>query len=373
MSSGIAPLEVSFQSNAADADGTVVSVEWDFGDGATSSDADPTHTYTAPGTYAATVTATDDDGATTSDSVTVTVSANQAPTAAATADVSSGKTPLTVNFDGSTSTDADGTIVSWDWDFGDGATATGATPGHTFTAEGVYTVALTVTDDHGATDSTALSISVADNVAPLADLQATPTSGHAPLEVFFSGTASSDSDGTLVAYDWDFGDGASATGATPSHTYTTAGVYEASLVVTDDNGATGTDLVTINVGVPNVAPADAAASPTSGPEDLVVQFDSGGSTDSDGTIAAVVWDFGDGQTSASAAPSHTYTDPGTYTVTLTVTDDDGASDTDSLTVTVTPNQAPTAVASADPLTAKVGTEVTFDGTSSTDPDGTVVS
>ena len=374
VTSGLAPLTVNFTSNAADSDGTIASVEWDFGDGNTSTDADPTHVYAAVGTYAATVTATDDLGAVTSDSINITVNANQAPTAVAQADATSGKTPLTVNFDGSTSSDVDGTVVSHEWDFGDGNTASGATAQNTFTIEGSYTVTLTVTDDLGATDSTTLAISVADNVAPLADVQATPTSGHAPLEVFFGGNASSDSDGTIVSYSWDFGDGDSSADVAPAHTYATAGVYTAELTVTDDDGATGTDLVTINVGVPNVAPtAVADATPTSGPEDLVVSFDSSGSSDPDGSVTSVVWDYGDGDTSASPAPTHTYTDPGTYTVSLTVTDDDGATDTDSLTITVTPNQAPTASATATPLTAKVGTSVAFDGSGSSDADGTIVS
>ncbi|MCB0951910.1 MAG: PKD domain-containing protein, partial [Microthrixaceae bacterium] len=63
VTSGLAPLTVNFTSNAADSDGTIASVEWDFGDGNTSTDADPTHVYAAVGTYAATVTATDDLGA----------------------------------------------------------------------------------------------------------------------------------------------------------------------------------------------------------------------------------------------------------------------------------------------------------------------
>lgn len=374
VTSGLAPLSVNFTSSASDPDGTIVSVEWDFGDGATSTDADPAHVYANPGIYAATVTATDDEGAVTSDSVTITVSANQAPTAAASADVTSGKAPLTVTFDGSASTDPDNLIVAYDWDFGEGSVVGGVAPSHTYFTSGSYTVTLSVTDELGATDSTTLTILVSDNVAPLANIQATPTNGHAPLQVFFDGTSSSDADGSIVSYEWDFGDGVTDTGANPAHTYTSSGTYTATLTVTDDNGDTGTDTATINVGVPNVAPtAVAAASPTSGPEVLVVNFDASTSSDPDGSIASTVWDFGDGQTSANGNPTHTFTTAGSYTVTLTVTDDDGATDTDSLTITVTPNQAPTAAASANPLTAKVGTAVAFDGSGSSDPDGTVAS
>ena len=374
VTSGLAPLTVSFTSSASDPDGTIASVEWDFGDGATSTDADPAHVYANPGTYAATVTATDDQGAVTSDSMTITVSANQAPTAAASADATSGKAPLTVNFDGSASSDPDNLIVAYDWNFGEGPDVGGVAPSHTYASSGSYTVTLTVTDELGATDSTTLTILVADNVAPLANIQATPTSGHAPLEVHFDGTTSTDADGSIVSYDWAFGDSTTDIGAAPSHTYASSGTYTATLTVTDDNGDTGTDTFTINVGVPNVAPtAVASANPSSGPEVLVVNFNSTGSSDTDGSIASTVWDFGDGDTSASPNPTHTYTTAGSYTVSLTVTDDDGSTDTDSLTVTVTPNQAPTASASANPLTAKVGTTVAFDGSGSGDPDGTIAS
>ncbi len=374
VTSGIAPLAVNFTSSAADVDGTVTSIAWDFGDGDTSTDVDPSHTYTAAGIYTASVTVTDDDGAVTSDSITITANANQAPTAVASSDVVSGKTPLTVSFSGSASTDPDNAITTYGWDFGDGNTGTGETPSHTFASSGSYTVTLTVTDALGATDQTTLTIVVADNVAPVANIQATPTSGHAPLEVNFDGTTSTDSDGSIASYAWDFGDGNSDSTATPTHTYASAGTYVATLTVTDDNGATGNDLVTINASVPNVAPtAVADASVTSGPEDLTVNFDSSNSTDPDGSIAATVWNFGDGNSDVSAAPTHTYTTPGTYTVTLTVTDDDGATDTDSLQITVTANQVPTATASASPLTGKTSTNFNFDGSASSDPDGTISS
>lgn len=372
--SGPAPLTVNFTSSAADPDGTVASIEWDFDDGNTSTLADPTNTYATPGTYVATVTVTDDLGAITSDSVTVQVNANQAPTAVATSDAASGKVPLTVNFDGSTSSDPDNAIAAYDWDFGGGNTASGATVQHTFNTLGSHTVTLTVTDVLGATDSATLNVVVVANAAPIAKIQATPKSGHAPLTVDFDGVTSTDGDGTIASYAWDFGDGNSTTGATVQHEYAAAGTYTAELTVTDDSGATGTDLVTINVSVPNVAPtAVASANVTSGPEKLTVNFDSSQSSDSDGTIAQVLWNFGDGGTAVGPNPQHTFNTPGTYTVVLTVTDDDGASDTDSLVITVTPNQLPVASATAVPLTGKVSTNFAFNGSGSSDPDGNIVS
>lgn len=82
-----------------------------------------------------------------------------------------------------------------------------------------------------------ITVSGPTNQPPTAAFTAAPQSGSAPLEVAFDATDSSDPDGAVTAYGWDFGDGATATGLTVSHTYTAAGTYAAGLVVTDDDGA----------------------------------------------------------------------------------------------------------------------------------------
>src|SRR5207247_1583984 len=82
---------------------------------------------------------------------------------------------------------------------------------------------------------------------PVAVASATPTSGTSPLAVNFSSAGSSDSDGSIVAYDWDFGDGGTSTAANPSHTYNAAGTYTATLVVTDNLGAKATNSLVVTV------------------------------------------------------------------------------------------------------------------------------
>jgi hypothetical protein len=95
------------------------------------------------------------------------------------------------------------------------------------------------------------------NQAPLASLSAAPTSGAAPLTVMFNGSASSDPDGTIAAYSWDFGDGAGASSSTTSHVYSTAGTYMARLTVTDNQGASNSKTVNIQVS-PNAPTVPAA-------------------------------------------------------------------------------------------------------------------
>jgi PKD repeat protein len=93
------------------------------------------------------------------------------------------------------------------------------------------------------------------NQPPVASAVATPTSGPAPLAVAFDGSGSSDPDGSIASYAWTFGDGGTGTGPTPSHTYQSAGAYTASLVVTDNQGATGATTLTITVSPGPTAPA----------------------------------------------------------------------------------------------------------------------
>ncbi|QIK84194.1 PKD domain-containing protein [Sanguibacter sp. HDW7] len=173
---------------------------------------------------------------------------NETPTAAFSADV----TELSVALDASGSDDPDGTIASYAWDLGDGQSATGKTPSHTYAADGTYTVKLTVTDDRGATATTSKDVTVAappPNVAPTADFTSTVTN----LGVALDASGSFDTDGTIASYAWDLGDGQSATGKTPSHTYAAAGTYTVKLTVTDDDGATGVTQKDVTVAEPTGA------------------------------------------------------------------------------------------------------------------------
>jgi len=78
------------------------------------------------------------------------------------------------------------------------------------------------------------------NQLPVAVINAKPTSGNAPLTVNFDGSASSDPDGSIISYEWNFGDGNTGSGATVSHTYTTTGTFSVTLTVTDNDGAADT-------------------------------------------------------------------------------------------------------------------------------------
>jgi PKD repeat protein len=129
-------------------------------------------------------------------------------------------------------------IVNWAWNFGDGTTGSGQTVSHTYANSNTYTVTLTVTDDDGATGTLSQSVTpVIVNAPPTAQFTATPTGVYG---IDFDATTSSDPDGTIVSWAWNFGDGQSGNGQTVGHTYANGSTYTVTLTVTDNNGATGT-------------------------------------------------------------------------------------------------------------------------------------
>ena len=241
---------------------------------------------------------------------------------------------LSVALDASDSSDADGHVTSYAWDFGDGSKAetdTTSTTSHTYAAAGTYTVSLTVTDDGGATNTVAKQVTVAAaNQAPTAAFSSNVTG----LGVALDATASTDKDGTVRSYQWDFGDGATETDttATTTHTYAKGGDYSVHLTATDDGGLTDSVTHTVSAASPNQAPVSTFTTTASG---LTVKVDGSGSTDADGSVASWAWDFGDGATATGATASHDYAAGGTYVVQLTVKDDGGASSATTKSVTVT--------------------------------------
>src|SRR5207245_2104731 len=158
-------------------------------------------------------------------------------------------TGLTCHFT-DTSADPDGSVVAWSWTLGDGTTATAQSPTHSYAAGGTYTVGLSVKDGLGAVGATSQSVTVtAPNQPPVASF----TPSCSGLSCAFTST-SSDPDGSIVAWSWNFGDGATATAQNPTHSYAAGGTYSVTLTVTDNSGATNTAARTVTVGGANQPP-----------------------------------------------------------------------------------------------------------------------
>jgi PKD repeat protein/plastocyanin len=204
----------------------------------------------------------------------------------------------------------------------------------------------------------------------------TPAQPFTDEAVSFDGSASSDGDGSIVSYAWDFdGNGTfdeTSAIASASHPYPLAGTFTVRLRVTDDRGNThdATRSITVRSRVPT---ASFVATPATVGKGQVVSFDGSASSDADGTIVRFAWNLdGAGFVEGPATVSRSYTAAGPVTVALRVTDNDGRTAETTRTVTVT-NAAPAATLVASSLTPASGADVTFDAGGSGDTDGGTIS
>ncbi len=274
-----------------------------------------------------------------------------------------------VTFDGGNSSDPDGTIDRYEWRVDGSQFATGRTTSRTFNSAGSFTVTLKVTDNDGLSDSTSKTVTVAEepNEPPNALINFEVNDDC----VDFDGTNSSDPDGRIEQYEWDFGDGSTGTGATVTHCFD-PGSYRVSLTVTDDDGATDTDRTgRIDIEEDQQAPtARFSFNPGSPQVGDSVTFDGGNSSDPDGTIDRYEWRVDGSQFATGRTTSRTFNSAGSFTVTLKVTDNDGLSDSTSKTVrveegdrfdglTIEPN--PDSVSTGE----SVGVHIEIDGKSGT--------
>ncbi|MBT9189036.1 PKD domain-containing protein [Zobellia russellii] len=263
VTSGEAPLKVTFDGKESSDDIGVTSYLWDFKDGDKGSSSSTSHTFTKAGTYEVVLTVKDKDGLENTDTITITVTEkeNKAPTAKASANTTEGEAPLDIQFKGSNSTD-DTAVKNYFWDFKDGSTSTSSNPSHIFTKKGTYNVILTVTDEDGLKDSDTITITITEteNEAPVAVASGSPLTGDAPLNVQFSSNNSTD-DKEITGYFWDFKDGSTTTNKNPSHSFSEPGTYKVELSVKDKEGLTHSTTVEVKV---NERPVDNSGGNTGG-------------------------------------------------------------------------------------------------------------
>jgi len=236
-------------STSYDLDGNVISYFWEFGDGTNATGMIVSHTYADNGIYIVTLTVTDNDGATDSAYATKTV-LNRPPIASFTESAETVTVGEFITFNALSSYDPDGFITSYYWDFGDGTTAIGVVVTHAYATQGTYTVTLTVTDDDGATATvTAIKTVIKPPMASFTWAPLTPNVGE---PVNFDGSASKPNGGSIVKYEWIFGDGGYAAGKTVVYTYSQMGTYNVTLKVTDSEGlwATEQKQIVLNLDLP---------------------------------------------------------------------------------------------------------------------------
>jgi gliding motility-associated-like protein len=393
---------VNLEGTAFDSDGTIATYAWTVISGSPitlTNASNPTATASglAAGEYVIRLTATDNQGASASDDTKITVqnsSHNNPPSVSAGANIFIQLPTNTVTLSGSAS-DTDGTIASYSWEKVSGPSAVLQNASTSSLSveqmvEGAYVFRLTVRDDKGASAFADVKVVVfpeSINQTPIADAGANQ-SIRLPVSSTVVIGSSADIDGTITSSNWSKLSGPSSiTISDPSQQIITLtnlveGVYILRFTVVDNNGAIGTDEVTITVNnatanVPPVANAggnQVISLPTTTIELL------GSGSDADGSIASYEWakvSGGSATLSATTTPVITvaFLEPGTYTFKLRVTDDKGAVDEDIISVVVNPegiNKAPVANAGTDKVLSLPISSATITGTGS-DTDGQVVS
>jgi len=369
---------VQFTDESTDQDGVIVAWNWTFGDGGVSTNVDPSHQYANGGNYTVTLTVTDDDGASDAFSDTLTV---LGPSAAFNYSPANPTTQELVNFFDQ-SIDPAGDIASWNWQFGDSTGSGSENPTHAYAAPGTYRVDLTITTSGGGTVSTFRFIAI-QNSPPIAAYTFDPEQPNIGEMVTFGAGGSSDPDGTIVVYEWDFNnDGVTdATGSTVTHTFDIVGARPVTLKVTDNASTFNsvTHVVPVQASPPVAAYTFTPATPDTG---QVVSFDASDSADPDGSIILYEWDFdNDGITDATGmAVTHSWPNPGAYPVTLLVTDNDGAFGAETQGVPVQiggtggANQIPVAdfeFEPADGTEANINEVISFRAEGCSDADGSI--
>ncbi|MGA1841632.1 MAG: PKD domain-containing protein [bacterium] len=271
--SGLRDQEITFDgSGSFDPEGDLpLTYHWNLGDGMTSTEESPIHVYTASGLYIVTLFVTDSRGATGSAETTAQIDEpNRIPTADAGGPYT-GHALAEITFDGSGSYDPDDDPLTYTWNFGDSTPPeTGVTVTHIYETEGTYNVSLTIDDGRSGIDTDSVDVVISPpNELPDA-LFTGNNFGNVGDEFTFDASASSDPDGEIISYEWDFDDGSTTTGMIVTHVYNTPGHYTVSLTVTDDDNAEDTATLEVNINAP---PEITSTPETTALEDSLYTYD----------------------------------------------------------------------------------------------------
>jgi len=306
---------------------------WNFGDGSTALSPNPAHSYLAPGTYTVVLTVTDTAGC--MNTVSHDVIINPLPVANFDAGLNN-CAGASVFFNEMSSTTA-GYVMLWIWDFGDGNTQTVIHPAnpnvnHTYANAGNYNVTLTIMASDSCLDIYSQIITIHPN--PVANFDYTPACDG--IAVSFTDISQSSGGGSLVQWNWDFGDPGTgvanfSTLTNPTHLFSAPGTFTVQLIVATANGCS--DTITRQV-VVNPRPFVDFTTQNNCQNNAVL-FEPAASMNTN-AIGSWSWAFGDGVTTTQQSPTHSYATAGTYNVTLTVVDTSGCTNTITKPVIIIP-------------------------------------
>jgi len=225
-----------------------------------------------------------------------------------------------VTFDASPSFDPDGSIASYTWEFGDSSGGSGKIATHSYSNPGLFTVNLTVVDNQTLSSNATHQVTV--NAPPRATFQFAPVTIYVGVSVTFDGSGSTDADGSIASYAWDFGDGSTGTGVQASHVFIAKGTFPVQLTVVDNDGLSNETIRTL--AIPDRAPQITSSTPGVGP----LTIDAGSTQiftvivwDPDGDVLMYTWRVDGAATGGNlSALNFASTTPGAHTVNVTVSD-----------------------------------------------------
>jgi len=305
-------IPIQFTNTSTISDATALIHSWTLGDGTVSANASPSHLYGGYGSYQAVLNVISQNGCESTISRAVNVYA--IPTASFVFDPACEDSPAQFN---DRSSVPDGNISSWYWTFGDGNIGTLPSPSHTYSDQGEYPIHLLISSNHGCKDSTNAMIRIIPR--PLVDFNTESACQGTSVQLT---SLASPVTGSIVQYNWNFGDGMSSGDQDPLHFYSYSGWYEVSLSVVTDSGCTTT------LSRPNAleiyrAPDALFTSSAEQASDIYPLINFVNGTGSQGTY---LWDFGDSTFSTEYSPTHMYASVGAYDVQLIAIDMNGCVD-----------------------------------------------
>lgn len=324
------PLKANFNNNSITNNANQYTYKWKFGTGDSSTKENPSYTYTKMGQYDVELSLTDNNNCVSSlkQDKYISIGKTQANFSIKN---NKGCIPYTpIIEDKSIGVPSNATYT---WFFSNGDSAVGKQPNYAFTKAGTYNVTLAITSPSGCNDTKTITNAITVKQAPVATFSHNnPVSCSVPHTVNYAPALKNS-----TAWTWDFGDGETSTKKNPKKVYTTPGVYDVTLTITDVNGCSNSftkkRLVKVNTQIAQFIPSvDHGCVP------LKVDFSN--TSQSYFGITQYDWDFGNGQKSNQQQPNITYNNAGTYYPKLIVRDNNGCTDTmvfDSIPVGIKTN------------------------------------
>ncbi|MBL6662618.1 MAG: PKD domain-containing protein [Flavobacteriales bacterium] len=342
--------------SVSQANDTINSWTWQFGDGGTSSLKNPTHIYANSGDYDVIL---EVSTAHCQNKDTISVTVESIPTADFSADINSGCSPLDIVFTNNSSNNS----IQFYWNFSDGNFSNLENPTHQFlnntALDSIYSISLTVSTLAGCKDSTSKSITVLS--IPIASFVNNAVLDCAPLEVNFSNTSQ-----YAINYNWNFGDGTPLdTNTHTSHTFSNLNLlietFDVQLIASNPNGCK--DTASQNIIVYPEPQFTFSSIPASGCSPLEVNFPS-----VNGAVE-YNWNFGDGNLSNSSTPTHTFENNSinsqNFLVSLVATSPFGCKDSSTQQISVNPNPTANFVSSEYTSCSPLNTTLTNNSTNAT--------